>query len=288
MEDEEIDMEDIEAMEEMEDLEDIGDLIPAFANYYRSVPVSFVRNTILDWYPDITAKQFDSVLESVAGEPPDADIVVVTRNVKEPQLVKWSFFAEDDSSYARFLKHRKDLPFAIRSEEEILDGDNDDGIRYDISETQALYYFAHKELGLDCEEAWDMVSDTMSSQERALWFNESWVIDFIKSSAFKGTLRFKSPEQFRRFRDLGNNMYRNLPNPYLRGWKPAEFENPPALPDDFPKTKADMIRIMREVLGKLEIYNGGEKIDTSQMSDETFYRLLGDLNRIPNLTARFK
>ena len=143
-------------------------------------------------------------------------------------------------------------------------------------------------MGLDSAKAWDVVFDAISSQRESLWTNESWVIGFIKRTAFKGTMQLSTPEMFKRFRDLGNNMYRNFPNIYLRGWKPAEFENSPSLPDDLPETHAEVMKIVREVWNALDLFKDGSKIDISQVSDETYYRALLEFAKSHNLSASFR
>ena len=106
----------------MED-SDIGILITSFAYFYGSVPVSLVRESIIGWHPEVTLEQFDRVLENTTGKPGKANVVLVTAGVPEPELVKGSWF-DFAGIYSDFLKLRKDLPFASRSEEEIL--------RYDL------------------------------------------------------------------------------------------------------------------------------------------------------------
>ncbi len=270
----------------MEDSE-IKKLITAFTHYYCAVPVSFVRNTVTGWHPEVTPEQFDRVLKNTAGESGNANVVLVTRDVKEPQLVQRAFY-EFDGVYERFQKIRKDLPFAIRSEEEILKAITESLVRPDLPETQALFSFAQTEMGLDSVKAWTVVFDAISSQRESLWTNESWVVGFIKRAAFRGTMKLSTQEMFERFRDLGNNMYRNFPNIYLRGWKPSEFENSPSLPDDLPKTNAEVMKIVREICNDLDFYKNGKKIDISQMSDDAFYGALLESAKSHNLSASFK
>ena len=43
--------------------EQLGSLFEAFANYYWSVPVSFVIDKIQNWHPDVSDKQIRMVLE---------------------------------------------------------------------------------------------------------------------------------------------------------------------------------------------------------------------------------
>ena len=51
-----------------------------------------------------------------------------------------------------------------------------------------------------------------------------------------------------------------MPNPVLRGWKPSEIENPPALPDEIPEKDED-IPDGRKALDKiLAQYGGREKV----------------------------
>jgi len=43
--------------------EQLGSLLEAFANFYWSVPVSFVLDKILTWHSELTTKQIEGVLE---------------------------------------------------------------------------------------------------------------------------------------------------------------------------------------------------------------------------------
>ena len=214
----------------MED-SDIKKLLIAFANYYRSVPVSLVRENIMAWHPEITPEQFDRVLDDVAVKHPEVKIVSAPERVPEPELVMWHM---SDSEHQTFAGDRLNLSFASRSEEEILKGGSRDDIRLDIPETQAFFSFLQTELGLDDKKARLTVSFVRDRQEQSFWFQESWVTDFLDGYDAKGEL-FNTVEQVKRFRDLANSMYQNLPNPFLRGWKPAEVDNPPELPDDLPR-----------------------------------------------------
>ncbi len=214
----------------MEDSE-IKKLLIAFANYYRSVPVSLVRENIMAWHPEITPEQFDRVLDDVAVKHPEVKIVSAPERVPEPELVMWHM---SDSEHQTFAGDRLNLSFASRSEEEILKGGASDDIRLDIPEAQAFFSFLQSDLGLDDKKARLTVSFVRDRQEQSFWFQESWVTDFLDGYDAKGEL-FSTVEQVKRFRDLANSMYQNLPNPFLRGWKPAEVENPPELPDELPR-----------------------------------------------------
>ena len=47
-------------------------------------------------------------------------------------------------------------------------------------------------------------------------------------------------EQVEKFRDLGNRLYRVMPNPVLKGWRPCDLQNPPVLPDALPDSEEDI------------------------------------------------
>lgn len=101
------------------------------------MPLSLARKTITEWHPDVTPEQFDRVLETETNRK-WPELVLVTEDVPEPELALGSLFEYSDWEYGGYRHHRKDLPYAIRSEEEILKGDREH-VRYDIPEAQALY-----------------------------------------------------------------------------------------------------------------------------------------------------
>ena len=223
----------------------IANLVTSFAYFYGSVPVSLARENIIGWHSEVTTEQFDRVLANIAGKPGKANVVLVTAGVPEPELVKGAWF-DFAGIYEDFLKLRKDLPFASRSEEEILRYDSPEIVRFDIPETQALRSFAQTSLGLDNVGAGLAVAFVLSAQEESLWENKSWVLIFLEKLRRIGNGPIiRSLKDLKSFRDLGNSMYLHCPSQYLRGWKPAELENPPALPDDLPESEAALLRIQK-------------------------------------------
>ena len=271
----------------MED-SDIEILIQFFANYYWSVPLSLARETIMGWHPEITPEQFEGALKNVIGIPPRAKAVLVTEGFSEPVLASRVLFEMGDE-HQYFLDCREEnLPFASRSEEEILKGGNLYSIRLDIREAQDLFLFAQNELGLISRWANDAVFITRHTKDELFRSLKSWVLDVLKNHDFIAS-GLRSLEQVRRFRDLGNRMYRALPNPYLKGWKPAELDNPPQFYDDSPEDEAEITDILRKngsfSVSPPDIAQDRADLDMIQRYCEEFVRKKEEEIRLKKKTA---
>lgn len=103
----------------------------------------------------------------------------------------------------------------------------------------------YTELELNDEWTRDVLFNVMFHQEESFMTQESWMNYIVKSPDIKTGL-FSSLDQVRRFRDLGNKMYQALPNPYLKGWKPSELDNPPQFSDDLPENENEITDILRK------------------------------------------
>ena len=253
-------------------------LVTALANYYGSVPVSFARNTVMEWHPDITPEQFDRViLANAAGESQNTGFVLATNGSQEPELVNAPLFY--GGNYASFMKLRKDMPFAVRSEEEISKYESPRIIDLEIPEVTELYAFAQKFFGLDHHEDWKAVILTMMAQEESLHTQKSWVLTFfMRSGEIESGMEIRSLKQIRLFRDLGNRMFRAVPNQYLRGWKPKEVDIPLTPPDDLPEDDAGLFHVLNEVCEFCT--PGGQPLETSQMSGEDLVTMLREDPRL--------
>ena len=104
---------------------------------------------------------------------------------------------------------------------------------------RAIIEFGETELGLDDEWCEQLAHDCIFHQALALCDNKSWVMGVLESERY-GKIHFRTVDQVRRFRDLGNGAYLVMPNPVLRGWPPAEIEHPPVLSDDIPERDEDI------------------------------------------------
>ena len=110
------------------------------------------------------------------------------------------------------------------------------------------------------------------------------MLDVLKNHDFIAS-QLRSLEQVRRFRDLGNRMYRALPNPYLKGWKPAELDNPPQFYDDSPEDEAEIADILRKngsfSVSPPDIAQDRADLDMIQRYCEEFVRKKEDRCLIP-------
>lgn len=209
-------------------------LLEAFARYYWSVPVTYVIDRITQWHPEVPAKQVRKVLRS--DRILKYHFCVERKGLEEPEIVVEHLVAIDYGDFERFIAARRDLPLRDCDEETLLRFDDE---RLDIPEKQAIIDFGKSELGLDDEWTTQLVDDCVLNQPIALCDGKSWVMGVLRGESFGG-IHFRTIEQVKRFRELGNRFYEAMPNPVLRGWKPSEIENPPVLPDDIPKKGEDI------------------------------------------------
>ena len=228
--------------------------LQAFAYYYWSVPVSYAIGRITEWHPEVTAKQITRLLrnEMILKH----HFCIESEGLDEPEIVTEHLVAIDYDDFERFIAARIDLPYRDCDEETLLRFDDE---RLDIPEKQAIIEFGRKELGLDDSWCRQLVDDCVLNQPIALCEGESWVMSVLRGEAY-GKIHFRTTEQVRRFRELGTRFYEAMPNPVLRGWKPSEIENPPALPDEIPEKDEDIPdgrKVMDEILAQ---YGGREKL----------------------------
>ena len=146
--------------------------------------------------------------------------------------------------YDRFMAARIDGPCCSYEEEDIF--------RYtayppDIPEAKAIDRFGRTELGLEEEWSEQLVMDCIFEFGNALVENNSWVRTVLDSEQF-GNIKFRTIEQVRTYQDLGNKLYQVMPNPVLKGFRPMDLENAPAIPDAIP----DRVQDIPDSRGKLE------------------------------------
>ena len=216
--------------------EKMGTLFGAFANYYWSVPVSFVRNKISEWHPEVTVQQIRRVLKRCTEHPFWNACIVMTDGVKEPELVAEHLYALGGDNLDQFIATRVHLPYHDCDEETLLKFENN---QFDLPEADAIMDFGKTELSLDDEWAKQLVSDCVFFQPSALCDGSSWVRSVLTLEKY-GKIYFKTIEQVKRFRTLGNDLYQAMPNPVLKGWRPSEVRNAPILPDDIPERDEDI------------------------------------------------
>jgi|GEM_PF-5908996 len=216
--------------------EQLGELFGSFAHFYWSAPVSFVIDKLHDWHPDVAAPQIDRVLKRCTENIFRYHCCVETEGLDEPELVTEHLLALDDNAFESFMAARIDGPFFDCDEQELI------AVRTglpDIPVINAIIEFGETELGLDDEWCEQLAHDCIFHQALALCDNKSWVMGVLESERY-GKIHFRTVDQVRRFRDLGNGAYLVMPNPVLRGWPPAEIDHPPVLSDDIPERDEDI------------------------------------------------
>lgn len=246
--------------------EKLNTLLKAFAYFYWSVPVAFVADKIAEWYPEVTAEQLERVLNRRSESNFLHPYYVVTDGVDQPELAIEHLIAIDEDDYDRFIATRIDAPFYDCDEETLLHYTKDPP---DIPEVNAIIDFGKQELGLDDEWALQLINDCALSQPYSLCDGTSWVESVLAQERF-GKIRFRTIDQLKRFRQLGNSLYQVLPNPVFRGWKPAEIDNAPALMDDIPERDEDIPDArpqMEDFFAKLGGRENALRILTERMSE---------------------
>lgn len=233
--------------------EKLGELLEAFGHHYWSLPMEYVIEKIEEWHPEITSEQFQRVLQYIKEDGFWHHCTIVDEGLEEPELVTEHIIAIDEDDFERFLAARIDAPICECDEATLL---KPDGYYLEIPEAKAVFDFGQQELGLDEEWADQLVNDCFLCQPMALCEGRSWVKAVLDSEAF-GKIRFQTIDQVERFRGLGNELYQVTPNPVLRGWKPAEIENPPVLPDDIPERAEDIPNCRDDLFAQ---YGGREKV----------------------------
>ena len=218
--------------------EQLGALLGAFADYYWSVPVEYVADKIFAWHPEITKQQFNGVLKKANKELSWHHFCVLLDGLEAPEITVEHLVAVDPEDFDRFLAARIEGPYCGCDEETLLrmkEGLFD----FDIPEVNALKDFGWNELGLNDEWISQLLDDCQLCQAEALCDGSSWVQGVLQMENF-GKIHFQTVEQVKRFRDLGNKLYLAIPNPVLKGWRPADLEKPPLPLDDIPEKDEDI------------------------------------------------
>ena len=216
--------------------EKLGELLGAFANYYWSVSVTFVTEKIADWHPEVTTQQMERVLKRCERDIFWHHCTVETEGLDEPELVAEHLIAVDENDFVKFIAARIDAPFCDCDENALFAATS---WAPDLPETKAIMDFGRTEMGLDDEWSEQLAHDCIFHQPYSLCDKEPWVMSVLLSERY-GKIHFQTVDQVRRFRELGNRLYLVFPNPVLRGWAPAEIENPPVLLDDIPERDEDI------------------------------------------------
>ena len=216
--------------------EQLGELFGSFAHFYWSVPVSFVIDKLHNWHPDVAAQQINRVLKRCNENIVRYHCCVETEGLDEPELVTEHLLALGGNDFEAFIAARIDDPFFDCDEQELLTART--GLP-DIPELNEILTFGKTELGLDEEWSTQLADDCILNQPYSLCNKESWVMSVLRSERY-GKIHFRTVEQIRRFRELGNRFYHVMPNPVLRGWAPADIERPPVLPDNIPEKDEDI------------------------------------------------
>ena len=218
--------------------EQLGALLGAFAHYYWSVPVEFVADKICAWHPEVTKQQFLGVLKKANRELSWHHFCMLKDGLEAPEIVTEHLIAVDPGDFDRFIAARIEGPYCGCEEETLLRMKK--GLfDFDIPEVNAVKDFGRNELGLDDEWSRQLLNDCKLSQADALCEGSSWVQSVLNMESY-GKIHFQTVDQVKRFRDLGNKLYLAIPNPVLKGWRPADLENPPLPSDDIPEKDEDI------------------------------------------------
>ena len=259
----------------------ICSLFEAFANYYWSVSAEFAAGKIMEWHPEVTVEQIAAVLKESSESHFSYHFCLLKDGLDEPEITVEHLYAIDDEDLDRFLAARIDGPYC-ECDEETLYLMKEGPACLSTPEVRAIQDFGKQELGLDDEWVEQLLDDCRLCQGYALCDRKSWVKEVLKLESY-GKIRFTSIEQVRRFRDLGNQLYRAMPNPVLKGWKPADLEACPRLPDDIPETieeipdhRAEMKEFRDKMNEHIERLRGRDSIQ-KKLSGQSGY--LGPVRR---------
>ena len=225
--------------------------------------MSYAVQKITERHPEVTERQIKGVLKKAERYPYWCHFSVVVEGVDQPELTAEHLLAVDTESFISFIAARIDVPICDCDEETMLRFQ--EGL-LNFPEADAIRDFGKTELGLDDEWAQQLLDDCSFFQADALCEGTSWVKEVLKAERV-GKIRFRTVEQVKRYRDLGNELYRVLPNPVLRGWKPAETENAPIPCDDIPERDEDIPNAEPEMDRIIAQYGGREKLDELLMGD---------------------
>ena len=243
----------------------LAGLFEAFANHYWSVPVAFVVDKVTRWHPDVTVEQAVRALKRCSEDGFVHHCCVIADGLEEPELVVEHLYAVCDDDLDHFIAARIDGPVCDCDEQGLL---NADRILWNMPEVSEICDFGRAELGLNDEWIRQLVRDCTFHQPVALCEKESWVMSVLRAESY-GKIHFQTIEQVKRFRDLGNRLYQVLPNPVLKGWKPSELDNPPALLDDIPEKDEDIPDKRRDMDEVFAEFGGREKANALLMQSLT-------------------
>ena len=186
--------------------------------------------------------------------------------LESPEIVVEHLVAVDPEDFDRFIATRIEGPYCDCDEETLLrmkEGLFD----FDIPEVNAIKDFGRNKLGLDDEWSRQLLNDCKLSQGDALCDGSSWVQAVLNMESF-GKIHFQTVDQVKRFRDLGNKLYQAIPNPVLKGWRPADLEKPPLPLDDIPE-KDEEIPDGRPIMEQLRQALGFHENPEEQWTEDT-------------------
>ena len=233
-------------------------LFEAFANYYWSAPAEFVASKIMEWHPEVTMEQIAAALKKCNDKPFNYHCCLLKDGLDEPEIATEHLYALGDENLDNFLAARIDGPYCDCDEETLLLLKK--GLKYlDIPEVKAILDFGKNDLHLDDEWAEQLLDDCQFNQATALCEGKSWVQEVLFQESY-AQIRFSTVEQVEKFRALGNQLYRVLPNPVLKGWKPTELESPPILLDDIPERDEDIPNHHKDLDELFDRYGGRENL----------------------------
>lgn len=228
--------------------EDLGKLLEKMAYFYCSIPVSAVRQMILDQYPEVIPEQLDAVLKRCQEEPGWLPYCAVSVSLTEEPELTTRRTINDEYFYKKFLAERSDGAYAPLPPEYSFEKGAE---FYDIPEVHSIRDFAENDLGLHGQKVADFTLQCIICIRYALCLKDSWLSMFYNMTMFTSGFLFSNMEQLKRLQELGRALYQNLPNPVLCGHRPKDLENPPALPDDIPHS----LETTQRLVGKMKTAN---------------------------------
>ena len=234
---------------------ELGTLFEAFANYYWSVPVEYVIDKVLEWQPEVTVEQINRALVRCSKDGFEHHCMVIIDGLDEPELVVEHLYAVDDDDLDNFIAARIDGPYCDCDEETLLRAEEE---KFKVPEAEAIKDFGRTAMNLDDDWVWQLVLGCIMAQANALIEKGSWVMEVLQTESYD-KICFRTIEQVKQFRELGNRLYQVLPNPVLKGWRPTELSNPPVLLDDIPEKDEDIPdnhQLMEEFRAKLRRAGG--------------------------------
>lgn len=216
--------------------EQLGALFEAFTNYYWTVPVTYASERIITWHPEVTPEQIAQVLDRCDKNMFWHHCCVEVNDAGEPEIVVEHLVSFGNEPLREFWASRYDIPYCDCDEDTLYEFMHVPGT---IPEVKAIHDFVQAEFQLGSNWADELIRHTIFVQPSSLCDGQSWVMGVLGQAKY-GKIDFKTVEQVDRFRKLGNELYQVYPNPVIRGWKPKDLENAPALPDNIPEKDEDI------------------------------------------------